>query len=57
MVARAILELDGLEIRTDDAVCVRTLWGLMATALTNDDLQAVEGEPLQPPWTTSAGRE
>jgi hypothetical protein len=33
----AILRLDGVEVRTTDPVCVRTLWGLLATAVKPDD--------------------
>ncbi len=41
--ALAILELDGIEIRTTDPICVRTLWGLMRTAVTQKDAAVLAG--------------
>jgi hypothetical protein len=43
----AILRLDGVEVRTTDPVCVRTLWGLLATALKAGDVAYLNG--LSPP--------
>jgi hypothetical protein len=39
----AILRLDGVEVRTTDPVCIRTLWGLLATAVTPTDADYLNG--------------
>jgi hypothetical protein len=44
----AILRLDGVEVRTTDPVCVRTLWGLLATAVKADDAAYLAGLPPEP---------
>jgi hypothetical protein len=45
MAPEAILQLDGMEIRTSDPLCVRTLWGLMASAVSPSDALFLEGLP------------
>jgi hypothetical protein len=51
----AILRFDdNVEIRTTDAVCVQSLWRLLSTAVSAEDMAAVDGrterhEPAQPP--------
>ena len=48
MTPEAILRLDGMEIHTTDVVCVRTLWGLMSTAITPKDALALNGRDPVP---------
>lgn len=45
----AILQLDGMEIRTTDEVCVRTLWGLMSTAVKPEDARVLDGRTQPAP--------
>ena len=55
MAPLAILRFsDNTEISTTDAVCVQSLWRLLATAVSPEDMAAVDGrterhEPAQPP--------
>jgi hypothetical protein len=51
MTAIAILKFsDGTEIRTADEVCVQSLWRLMSTAVSEEDMAAVDGRTdYQPP--------
>jgi len=46
----AILQMDGVELRTSDAVTCRTLWRLMSAAVPAATMATVEGRPGPPAW-------